>query len=75
MNSYGNLYYASDAFDGCETAQTCGDVEKSQMEEIAKRFVIGPVVSTDFWEAGRSELDINRGPCEWWFLSTELITC
>ena len=63
-NSYGSLYYATDAFHGCEKAQVYGDVEKSQKEEIERRFVIGPVFHTGFWEKSRSEMDVDRGPCE-----------
>src|SRR4051812_19186519 len=31
-NRYGSLYYATDAFCGCEKAQVYGDIEQSQKE-------------------------------------------
>ncbi|RMZ82324.1 hypothetical protein DV738_g1742, partial [Chaetothyriales sp. CBS 135597] len=59
---YGNLYYATDAFPGCEKAEIVSSASQSQREESEKRFVIGPVVDTHFWDQGRAAMDIDRGP-------------
>ncbi|OAL34316.1 hypothetical protein AYO20_06369 [Fonsecaea nubica] len=62
MSSYGNLYFATDAFPGCEKAEIDGNALQSEREETAKRFVIGPVVDTQFWSQGRDAIDVDRGP-------------
>jgi len=62
-SSYGNLYYATDAFPGCEKAEIGGDASQSERDEAERRFVIGPVVNRHFWDQGRNEMDIDRGPC------------
>ncbi|EXJ54218.1 hypothetical protein A1O7_09555 [Cladophialophora yegresii CBS 114405] len=61
---YGNLYYATDAFPGCEKAELAGDALQSQKDEIERRFVIGPVIDAPFWNYGRGGMEIDRGPCE-----------
>ncbi|KAF2851214.1 hypothetical protein T440DRAFT_395295 [Plenodomus tracheiphilus IPT5] len=59
---YGNLYFSSDAFPGCEKAKIIGDLPLSTKQEIERRFVIGPVVDRDFWHRDRASMDISRGP-------------
>ncbi|KAF1961603.1 hypothetical protein CC80DRAFT_400961 [Byssothecium circinans] len=59
---YGNLYFAKDAFLGCEKAQVVGEIPQSLKEEVENRFVIGPVVDRGFWHRERAVMDIDRGP-------------
>ncbi|ETI26769.1 hypothetical protein G647_10214 [Cladophialophora carrionii CBS 160.54] len=59
---YGNLYYAADAFPGCEKAEIDGEALQSQRDETERRFAIGPVVDTNFWIHGRGGMKIDRGP-------------
>ncbi|KAF1831505.1 hypothetical protein BDW02DRAFT_48085 [Decorospora gaudefroyi] len=61
---YGNLYFAKDAFPGCEKAEVIGEVSHSLKKELQNRFVIGPVVDRDFWHRERACMSIDRGPCE-----------
>jgi uridine phosphorylase len=62
--SYGNLYFAKDAFPGCAKAIITTDVAEALKTDVEDRFVIGPVVDRDFWKAERAEMHIDRGPCE-----------
>ncbi|CZS93857.1 probable FMP29 Found in Mitochondrial Proteome [Rhynchosporium graminicola] len=59
---YGNLYFASDAFPGCEAAQVVGDISAQLKGDVEKRFTIGPVVDRDFWNGKRASMAIDRGP-------------
>ncbi|KAF1840944.1 uncharacterized protein K460DRAFT_347404 [Cucurbitaria berberidis CBS 394.84] len=59
---YGNLYFAKDAFPGCEKAELVGDVPQSLRKLVADRFVIGPVVDRGFWHRERASMSIDRGP-------------
>jgi len=58
---YGNLYFASDAFTGCERAKVSNQIPGK--DEIEDRFVIGPVIDEAFWNKERATMDIDRGPC------------
>ncbi|KAH6638995.1 kinase-like domain-containing protein [Boeremia exigua] len=59
---YGSLYFASDAFPGCEKLEIVGDLPQSLRNVMKNRFVIGPVVDRDFWHRERASMDIDRGP-------------
>ncbi|KAL2076086.1 hypothetical protein VTL71DRAFT_1029 [Oculimacula yallundae] len=59
---YGNIYFASDAFPGCEPAKVVGDISAQLKEDVEKRFSIGPVVDRDFWDGKRASMAIDRGP-------------
>ncbi|KAH6690267.1 kinase-like domain-containing protein [Leptodontidium sp. MPI-SDFR-AT-0119] len=61
---YGNIYFASDAFPGCEAAKVVGDISAELKGVVEKRFVIGPVVDRDFWNGKRASMAIDRGPWE-----------
>jgi hypothetical protein len=61
---YGKLYFANDAFLGCEKAEIIGDVRPSLRNVVEDRFVIGPVVDPDFWHRQRASMRIDRGPCK-----------
>lgn len=60
--SYGNLYFATDAFPGCEIAEVANNT--SLKEKVESRYVIGPVVDRAFWNKDRAHMDISRGPCK-----------
>lgn len=62
MTSHGNLYFATDAFPGCEKAGVVSDTPLKT--EVEWRYVIGPVVDRDFYNQERANMDIPRGPCE-----------
>ncbi|KAH7406540.1 kinase-like domain-containing protein [Phaeosphaeria sp. MPI-PUGE-AT-0046c] len=62
FTSYGNLYFAHDAFPGCEKAEIVGEMPQSVKSSVESRFVIGPVVDRDFWHRERSSMGIDRGP-------------
>jgi hypothetical protein len=70
INSYscGNIYFSDNAIPGCEPLKITSNLLFSQKKEIEDRFVIGPVVSHDFWDQERAYLDIDRGPCKPWTL-------
>ncbi|KAF3491213.1 uncharacterized protein GIQ15_00730 [Arthroderma uncinatum] len=59
---YGHLYFAEDAFPGCEKAQIVGDVSESQKQLTQDRYVIGPVACNYFWDEERASMNIDRGP-------------
>ncbi|KAH7370626.1 kinase-like domain-containing protein [Rhexocercosporidium sp. MPI-PUGE-AT-0058] len=61
---YGNIYFASDAFPGCEAAKVVGDISAEVKGDVEKRFTIGPVVDRDFWNGERASMAIDRGPWE-----------
>lgn len=65
MYSYGNLYFAKDAFPGCYKVEVTTEVPEELKRDVQSRFVIGPVVDRDFWECERAAMDIDRGPCEY----------
>lgn len=41
-----------------------GDVSHIVKENVRRRFVLGPSVEREFWEEGREQLDLDRGPCK-----------
>ncbi|KAH9879801.1 hypothetical protein J1614_001825 [Plenodomus biglobosus] len=59
---YGNLYFKSDAYPGCEKAQVRGDSPLLTKRNVEERFVIDPVVDREFWHRERASMDIDRGP-------------
>ncbi|KAH7381813.1 kinase-like domain-containing protein [Cadophora sp. MPI-SDFR-AT-0126] len=59
---YGNIYFSSDAFPGCEAAKVVGDISAELKGVVEKRFIIGPVVDRDFWNGKRASMAIDRGP-------------
>ena len=48
FTSHGSLYY-KDAY--------------PYRKELTGKFVIGPTTERSFWENGKHDLDIDRGPC------------
>jgi uridine phosphorylase len=52
MCSYGNLYFAKDAFSGCHKAEVTTEVSEALKRDVEDRFVVGPVVDRDFWGEG-----------------------
>ncbi|TVY39560.1 Altered inheritance of mitochondria protein, mitochondrial [Lachnellula subtilissima] len=61
---YGNIYFASDSFPGCEAAKVVGDIPAELKRVVEERFTIGPVVDRDFWNGKRASMAIDRGPWE-----------
>ncbi|TVY26231.1 Altered inheritance of mitochondria protein, mitochondrial [Lachnellula hyalina] len=61
---YGNIYFASDSFPGCEAAKVVGDISADLKRVVEERFTIGPVVDRDFWNGKRASMAIDRGPWE-----------
>ncbi|UPX16985.1 uncharacterized protein EKO05_0007364 [Ascochyta rabiei] len=59
---YGNLYFADDAFPGCEKAEVVGSLSQLLKDMAETRFVIGPVVDRGFWHRERAAMDLDRGP-------------
>ncbi|KAL9597819.1 MAG: hypothetical protein Q9219_004896 [cf. Caloplaca sp. 3 TL-2023] len=59
---YGNLYFATDSFQGCEKAEILGNVPQLLKDQVRSTFVIGPVVDSAFWEGERARMAIDRGP-------------
>ncbi|KAG4434115.1 hypothetical protein IFR05_010395 [Cadophora sp. M221] len=59
---YGNLYFADDAFPGCEKAEIIGEAPESLTKDVENRFVIGLAVDHDFWHRERASMGIDRGP-------------
>ncbi|KAI9051775.1 hypothetical protein LZ554_004042 [Drepanopeziza brunnea f. sp. 'monogermtubi'] len=62
FTQYGNIYFASDAFPGCEAAEVIGDLPPELKVAIEERFVIGPVVARGFYKGERASMAIERGP-------------
>ncbi|PTU21289.1 hypothetical protein P175DRAFT_0459676 [Aspergillus ochraceoroseus IBT 24754] len=62
FNSYGNIYYATEAIQGAVRAEVFGDVTPEVKKTVLNRFVIGPVVERGYWNKERAMMDIDRGP-------------
>jgi hypothetical protein len=59
FSHYGSLYYASDVpqlGNGTYYVKDGDTIHRS-------KFAIGPTTGRDWFDAGRSSLDIDRGPC------------
>ncbi|EGE04025.1 phosphotransferase enzyme family protein [Trichophyton equinum CBS 127.97] len=59
---YGSLYFAKDAFPGCQPADISGDIAQGIKDEVRKQFVIGPTTRREFWEKERALMNLDRGP-------------
>jgi hypothetical protein len=46
-------------------AEIRGEVLQTVKEDVQRRFVIGPTVEREFWEAERAQMALDRGPCEY----------
>ncbi|KAK5114552.1 hypothetical protein LTR62_002487 [Meristemomyces frigidus] len=58
----GNLYFKSDAFEGCSKVDISGNLSHSAKTFAEDRFVIGPVAGKAFWETGEASVFTDRGP-------------
>lgn len=59
FSHYGSLYFAEDVQqpgNGTYYVKDGNTIQRS-------KFAIGPTTGRDWFDAGRSRLDINRGPC------------
>ena len=65
FSHYGSLYYAGDVqpLVGNHYVKDSKTVRDSE-------FVIGPATGRDWFDASRSILDIDKGPCTSWFVSS-----
>ncbi|KKY20022.1 putative phosphotransferase enzyme family protein [Phaeomoniella chlamydospora] len=70
FSRYGNLFFAKNAFEGCEKVDVSGNLPESRRLDASNRFVIGPVVDRDFWNEERSIMKIDRGP---WLSAAEYL--
>lgn len=64
FTNYGSLYY-----DGTrsKSLNVVDSVEQSvDVPDTMSKFVIGPTTERSFWVDERGELDIDRGPCEYY---------
>lgn len=68
MCRYGNIYFTSDAFPGCEAAEIVGGIPPELKKYAKEHYTIGPVVHRDFWNGERASMVIDRGPCKYTFL-------
>jgi hypothetical protein len=59
LPGYGGLYYAEDV-----PSDLAVPLVGTDQDANGHRFVIGPAVGRDWCDAGRKELDCDRGPCE-----------
>jgi hypothetical protein len=66
LSHYGSLYYKRDV------QSSAGNYYYAQDEKVVKdsEFAIGPATGRDWVDAGRSTLDIDRGPCTSRFASS-----
>lgn len=65
FDRYGCLFYSEYAPPGSHPAEiTTESLSPELVKDTPKRFSIGPVVDTAFWNKERSEMDIDRGPCK-----------
>ena len=60
----GTLYYSSDAFEACEAAVVQGEVSQVVQDDVRRRFVVGPVADTDFYDEKAVTRAVECGPCE-----------
>lgn len=61
LGHHGSLYYKHTCADGRSVIDLTKTFRPGQ--ETLSEFVIGPTAERFFWEDGKGELDINRGPC------------
>ncbi|KAL3473127.1 kinase-like domain-containing protein [Aspergillus californicus] len=62
LNSYGNLYYASETIPGASAAEVVGNVSADVKNTVMHRFAIGPVAERAYWNKERAAMNIDRGP-------------
>lgn len=63
ISSYGSVYFASDMVKGSVPAKLFTDASPGVKLKVSTQFTIGPLADREFWNKGRSEMDIDRGPC------------
>lgn len=61
FNQYGSVYFAQD-LEGTGIAPLT--YRRGQMTVSDKRYAIGPSVGREYFDAGRSTVQFDRGPCE-----------
>ena len=71
--NYGNLYFVSDTFQGCENVEVSGNISAAQKSDAEQRFVIGPVADSSSCDGERANLPIDRGPCEFSYQNIRIL--
>lgn len=63
FDAYGSLYYRDDLLPdelGNPESHLYTNIEGMQR---SSRFAVGPITSRKYFDDGRSDVDVNRGPC------------
>jgi hypothetical protein len=63
LSQFGPLYYKGDLPDNSDTTSPLY-VDSAGNEMRSKKFGIGPTNDRSFFDFGKGELDIGRGPCK-----------
>lgn len=63
FNLIGALYYTEDVPDHLRRNWPLHS-KKEYSTPNSTRFCVGPTINREFWRAGRSALNIDRGPCK-----------
>ena len=63
FNLIGALYYTEDVPDHLRRNRPLHS-KKEYSTPNSTRFCVGPTINREFWRAGRSALNIDRGPCK-----------
>lgn len=66
FSKFGSLYYKDDLPDDSDTTSPLY-VDSTGKEVRSNTFGIGPTNHRSFFDFGRGELDIERGPCKFHF--------
>lgn len=62
FSRYGNLYFKSNAIEGCLGVELAGQLSDAARAYAEERFAIGPVAERSFWRPGTTSALIDRGP-------------
>ncbi|KAF1843821.1 uncharacterized protein K460DRAFT_286920 [Cucurbitaria berberidis CBS 394.84] len=61
LDRFGAVFYAKDMPNYAPT-EIRGQVSPAVKEDVRHRFVVGPSVEREFWEDGRAQMALDRGP-------------
>lgn len=66
---YGSLYYAKDLPNPSPSQfpDSVNSIDKGES------FIIGPTTNRSFFDKGRDSVEVNRRPCEFFYLRTMLV--
>ena len=60
LSSYGSVFYKKD-IGGLHHEPLWPD---GRQDKASEKFVIGPMMSQDFWRGERAKMEVDRGPCK-----------